>query len=224
MLKLRLLTMGLVLAATVGAWGCGGSRSSSSTPGGVQFSPVTGTVIPATAGVQLTQTFTVVSGGSPPYTFVATSTPPGLALAAGTVNTGFAGALSATLSGTPTTQGLETFSMAVTDAVQHVTNVSWSVEVQQATPALTVTPSTLPAGVRGTPYTVFLQANGGTNPFAWIVNGNLPPGLFFLPSTGVTFELSGTPTTAGTYPFSVTVTDGSTPIRSAIVNLSVTVP
>ncbi len=217
-------TTALVLVALAGFTGCGGSKNSS-TQGGPVFTPATGTVLPATAGVPYTQTFTVVSGGSPPYTFVATITPGGLALAAAPVNPGLNGTLSATLSGTPpvTAQGLETFTMTVTDANRAVTSVSWTIEVAQAIPLLKVTPATLPTPVRGQPYNVFLTASGGTDPFSWSVSGTLPPGLSFQPSTGVTFQLSGTPTTAGSFPFTVTVIDGSTPARSTILNFTMTI-
>jgi hypothetical protein len=217
-------TRPLALLALTLLASCGGSHNSS-TGGGLTFTPVTGTVLPATAGVPFTQTFTVVSGGSPPYTFVATNTPGGLSLAAATVNTGLNGTLSATLSGTPpvNAQGLETFTMTVTDAKMASQSYTWIIEVAQATPALTVTPATLPTATRGQPYNVFLRASGGTAPFNWAVSGTLPPGLTFQPSNTLSFQLSGTPTTAGSFSFSVTVVDGSTPARSTILNFTMTI-
>ena len=54
-------------------------------------------------------------------------------------------------------------------------------------------------------YSDQLTVTGGTSPFTWSVSaGTLPPGLTLGASTGL---LSGTPTTAGTYSFTVKVTD-----------------
>ncbi len=57
----------------------------------------------------------------------------------------------------------------------------------------------------GTPYAATLRATGGTAPYTYaITTGALPAGLTLNPTTGV---VSGTPTTAGTYTFTSTVTD-----------------
>lgn len=64
-----------------------------------------------------------------------------------------------------------------------------------------------PSGEVGVAYTSQFTVTGGTSPFTWSVSsGSLPPGLTLGASTGL---LSGTPTTAGTYPFTVKVTDSS---------------
>jgi hypothetical protein len=69
-----------------------------------------------------------------------------------------------------------------------------------------------PSGSTGVPYPAFMftVTSGGTPPFTWSETGPLPPGLSFN-STG---QLSGTPTIAGTYPITVTVTDSSYPQMS----------
>ena len=56
-------------------------------------------------------------------------------------------------------------------------------------------------------YSDQLTVTGGTSPFTWSVSsGSLPPGVTLGASTGL---LSGTPTTAGSYAFTVKVTDSS---------------
>lgn len=72
-------------------------------------------------------------------------------------------------------------------------------------PAITINPTTVPAGTAGTAYptTTFTQS-GGTNPTTYaITSGALPAGLT-LSSAGV---LSGTPTASGTFSFTVTGTN-----------------
>ena len=71
-------------------------------------------------------------------------------------------------------------------------------------PFIILTPSSLPPGRLGTPYSVSLAAFGGTAPYAFtLTSGSLPPGVS-LSGQGV---LAGTPTTAGMFGFDVTATD-----------------
>jgi hypothetical protein len=69
-------------------------------------------------------------------------------------------------------------------------------------------PSTLPDGQVNSSYTATLVAAPLTCPCNWeITSGALPPGLSLSSGSGT---ISGTPNTAGTYPFFVTVTDNTT--------------
>lgn len=52
------------------------------------------------------------------------------------------------------------------------------------------------------PFEATLAATGGTESYTWTTTGTLPPGLLFADGT-----ISGTPTTAGVYVFTATVTD-----------------
>jgi len=70
-------------------------------------------------------------------------------------------------------------------------------------PPVIVTP-TLPGGTVGTDYTATVEATG-PGPITFTVSeGSVPPGIAFDETTGV---LSGTPTTAGSYTFTVTATN-----------------
>jgi len=61
----------------------------------------------------------------------------------------------------------------------------------------------------GQAYTLPLTVTGGVTPYTWsIVSGDLPPGLRVQPHKG---NIVGTPTTAGTYHFTVSITDSSIP-------------
>jgi pseudomonalisin len=80
---------------------------------------------------------------------------------------------------------------------------SWSPQVQQIS---MISQPTLNSGSAGSAYTQTLSASGGTPPYRWTISsGTLPPGLT-LTSTG---SVTGTPTTAGSYSFTVQVSDSS---------------
>jgi hypothetical protein len=67
-----------------------------------------------------------------------------------------------------------------------------------------ITTVDLPAGAVGTAYNAALSANGGTEPYTWsVTSGLLPPGTTF--STAGT--LTGIPTAAGRFEFTVRATD-----------------
>jgi hypothetical protein len=59
---------------------------------------------------------------------------------------------------------------------------------------------------RGTPYSVTFTASGGTAPYSFSLTGTVPPGLTW---DQVAATLSGTPTWAGTYDFTIDVMDAN---------------
>ena len=73
----------------------------------------------------------------------------------------------------------------------------------QAPLAITTTASQVPPGTVGSLYLLTFTASGGTAPLTWSSTGTLPPGIT-LNSAGV---MLGTPSAAGTFPFTVIVTD-----------------
>ncbi|HEU4416823.1 MAG TPA: putative Ig domain-containing protein, partial [Candidatus Angelobacter sp.] len=91
-----------------------------------------------------------------------------------------------------------------------------------ATLVITTTNATLNAGVVGVGYTTTLASFGGNSPVSWSVfSGSLPPGLTLDPATGI---ISGSPTAAGTFSFTLELTDSSTPTPTfAFRNLSITI-
>ena len=68
---------------------------------------------------------------------------------------------------------------------------------------LAVTTLTLPGGTVGTSYSQTLAGTGGAGTYVWTETGALPAGLT-LSGAGV---ISGTPTAAGAFPFTITMTD-----------------
>ena len=69
---------------------------------------------------------------------------------------------------------------------------------------LLLSPSSLPAATLNTYYSQTVTAIGGVGPYTFAVtSGSLPPGLL-LSSSG---DITGTPTSSGTYPFTITAVD-----------------
>jgi hypothetical protein len=86
---------------------------------------------------------------------------------------------------------------------------------------LVVTTTSLPGGANGVPYSQTLAASGGQTPYHWTnIFGALPPGLI-LTTNGV---ILGTPTTNGTFNFTVQVTDANSSTATQALTLAVFVP
>lgn len=87
-------------------------------------------------------------------------------------------------------------------------------------PSITLSPSSLPGGTKGTAYSQTISASGGTAPYSFAVTGgSLPPGLT-LSSSG---SLSGVPTTGGTFNFTATATDSASCTGSGSYSVTITV-
>ncbi len=135
------------------------------------------------------------SGGTTPHTFSlsAGELPPGLTLAATGV-----------LSGTPTTPGNFTFAVRATDTNGCLGTRVFTLQI--ACQAITLNPTTLPQAAVGTAYSQQLTAAGGIGSVGFaLFNTSLPVGLTLSP-TGL---LSGTPTAAGAFSFTVRATDSN---------------
>ncbi|GIM88254.1 type II secretion system protein [Paractinoplanes toevensis] len=131
-------------------------------------------------------------GGQLPNTWTIVQLPAGLSLAS-----------SGIITGVPSTPGVTSTTATVTDHANRTNTGSVTMTVVKP-PAPTV-----PTGVVsriGDAYSLALSASGGVAPYTpWDVTG-LPPGLAFDAGTGL---ISGSPTTAGTYTVTVTVTDAN---------------
>lgn len=158
--------------------------------------PPAGALPGATGGSAYSQNISA-SGGAAPYNFAVTAgnLPDGLSLSA-----------DGTLAGMPTEAGSFTFTVTATDNNSFTGSSDYTLAVDA--PAITLTPSggALPGATGGSAYSQSISASGGTAPYSFAVTaGDLPDGL----SLATDGTLSGSPTEAGSFTFTVTATDSN---------------
>jgi len=176
---------------------------------------ITTTVLPdGSQGVTYNQNV-VATGGQTPYTWTITSgtVPAGLCPSGCTTSTDTTMFI---ISGTPTGQGPSQFTVQVKDAQGNTAQQALSINIGVP---LVITTVTVPNGTVGVAYSLPLGASGGTAPYNWsVINGTLPGGVSLNAANGL---LSGSPTTAGNYSFTVQVKDSSGATAQRAFSLSI---
>jgi uncharacterized protein (TIGR03437 family) len=197
------------ITATLGGIAQTASLTIGSGSGGIS---ITTTTIPGvTISTAASQTLGA-SGGSAPYTWrvIGGTVPPGLTFSS-----------SGVLSGTPTRAGTYSFTVKVTDAGGN--SATQTINITVAPQSVTITtPSPLPSAMATVQYpTQVLSATGGFAPytFALASGSSLPSGLT-LSAGGA---ISGTPATAGSSRFTITVSDSNSPAQTGTATFSITV-
>lgn len=157
----------------------------------------------ATVGVSYSASFSASGGSGSGYVYSMVGTlPSGL-----TLNTS-----TGELSGTPVVGSVGSYSSlqvhVVDDAGGQADSILFSIIVQPVPTGLAISGSPLGTAVEGVTYSSVFTASGGSGSgYVYSIMGTLPPGLALNSSTGT---LSGTPTTAGSYPgLAVRVTDSA---------------
>ncbi len=194
---------------------CGNSVPNGTTPSGLNVpcsapppnvcvllttSPLTngGTTLPYAA--QLTSSATC---SAPVYSVVSGTLPPGLGL----------NSASGLLSGTPTTAGTYNFSVKVLDSTGGTGTTAYSLVIT-ATPPCRITTASLAGGNVSLPYNRTVNSANCTAPLTFSVSaGSLPTGLSLSSGTGV---ISGTPSAAGTFTFTISLTDNLSHVASPV--------
>ncbi len=166
------------------------------------------------AGSSYSQSLSVDGGISAQWAVISGDVPPGLTLSE-----------SGILSGVPTVAGRYTFT------AQAVSGYSSAVKTFTVDVALVITTGTLPNGTTGEPYSAVLQANGAAaNLLTWSVSADrvitsgsqdvLPYGLT-LAADGI---ISGTPGQAGTFSFTVYVSDNNGMRANRVIRITIDSP
>lgn len=172
--------------------------------------PISPSTIPqGTVGSYYSVQFTA-SGGTAPYSFYAEVLPPGLSLTS-----------SGLLSGTPTEAGEYSLYIGVQDSSTPYPcygNASYILKISNPCPLIYLTPSQLPNANIGVFYSQNISAEGGVPPYYFSLGGGtLPPGI----SLSREGNISGTPTTSGTFNFLVLASDSANCYGSQSYSLTV---
>ena len=129
-----------------------------------------------------------------------------------------AGFITVTSGASGTGNGVVGFSVATNTGAMRsgtltIAGQTYTVNQNSGTPGSIAinTPPVLAPGNVGSSYAVTLSATGGKPPYIWSLSGALPPGLLLSASQGL---ISGTPTSPGTFGFSLTVTDSASVSQS----------
>ena len=193
---------------------CGGMESGFATlvVGAPPTLTVTTTSLPAgQAGVAYAQTLQA-NGGVTPYTWSVSS---------GSLPAGTALSPTGIVSGTPTTAGASSFTVEVKDSESTPQTATASLTISISLSPLAISTTSLPGGSVGVAYSQTLQATGGIAPYTWnIASGALPPGISLSSTSGV---ISGTPTSAATFAFTVQAKDSESTPQTATAGLNIVV-
>ena len=207
--------------------------------GGITGTPTTTGKFPFTitasnaAGSAIAGPYTVtisgppsIAGGAPPaqglvgtpysFTFTASGTPdPTFSLASGTPPSGVSLGADGKLTGTPDQPGTFTFGIKATNSAGSDTAGPFTVTVRSM-PA--ITSGAPPNGVVGTAYHFSVTASGSPAPTYAVADGALPTGLSLNATSGL---ISGTPTTAGDYAFTISGTNAAGSITAGPYAMSI---
>jgi hypothetical protein len=152
------------------------------------------------------------SGGTAPFAWSVTAgaLPDGLTLETPT----------GALAGTPTATGNFSFTVTVTDANGVTAQRQFTISIGEG---LTfVTPASLPSATAGVAYSFTMQASGGQQPYSWSISqGSLPGGMSL---SGASGTISGSPTSSGTFNFTVQVSDAANTTATRVHTIVVGVP
>jgi hypothetical protein len=192
--------------------GCGSFDSRFNFFGGnsQQITITTATLPDATAGMPYSQSLSA-SGATAPYSWT---------LSSGALPDGLLLNSSGIISGTPTAASItSTFTVKVSDSSTSPNTVTQALTIQVAgAGSILITSFTLPDAMVSTPYSGQLTATGGSGSYSWnLSSGSLPGGLTLNGATGL---ISGTPRSAGTFLFTVTVTDTANSAVTASLNFT----
>jgi hypothetical protein len=128
------------------------------------------------------------------------------------------------IAGTPTTVQTSTFTVSATDARgQHATG-TFTITINPAQ-TLAITPEQWAPLTVGSFGNLWIDGSGGSRPYRWArAAGQLPPGMTLIQDnpSGPLVRVGGTPTTAGTFTFTLRLTDaaGATVSRTFSVTVS----
>ncbi|HUA15068.1 MAG TPA: Ig domain-containing protein [Verrucomicrobiae bacterium] len=180
------------------------------TPSGTPFVVQTSVLPNGTTGTPYLEPV-IASGGEAPYDWTLTSgaLPSGIQLDPS----------SGALNGTPKASGSFAFGVTATDAHSNTAVRQLTLVVEAQPVPLSVQTSVLPGGTAGAAYHGTLSASGGQAPYQWnISSGALPQGMTLTAASGA---ISGTPSSSGSFSFTVMAADSASHTATRQLTLSI---
>ena len=159
---------------------------------------------------------TITAGGTGTSTIAITDETPATVNLSGTSNnqtlvpnanivfTGSGASRTLTVTPVPGQTGTAIITVTATDSGSLTGTATYTLTINA--PTITVAPATLPNGVTGTAYSQTITASGGAANYSFAVTAGSLPNNLTLASNGT---LTGTPTVAGTFNFTITATDAN---------------
>lgn len=128
------------------------------------------------------------------------------------------------IAGTPTRVQTSTFTVRATDALGQQATGTFTIVINPAQ-TLAMTPEQWAPLTVGSFGNLWIDGSGGVQPYRWaLVGGQLPPGMSLIQDnpSGPLVRVGGTPTTSGTFGFTLRLTDaqGTTVSRTFSVAVS----
>ncbi|MEP6957207.1 MAG: putative Ig domain-containing protein [Nitrospirota bacterium] len=191
-----------------------------------------------------TKTLQLIVGAAPPTLTITTSSlPPGTVLqsysatladtggtgahtwdlASGSLPLGLSLSAAGVITGTPTTAGTSSPTFRVRDSgtPQQTATKQLSMTINLPT-APNITTTSLPAGSFNVAYNQTVGVTGGIGTLVWgVISGALPPGLGLNASTG---NIAGTPTSTGSFQFTLRVTDQIPQFDEQVLTITIAPP
>ena len=175
---------------------------------------ITTNSLPAGSMLQAYSTTLTASGGSGTQTWD---------LAGGSLPTGLNLSSNGVISGTPTTAGTSSPTFRVRDSGNPQQSAQKTLSITITLPAApNITTTSLPAGSFNVAYDQTVSVTGGVGSQVWgVTSGALPPGLNLNASNG---NISGTPTSTGSFQFTLRVTDSIPQFDEQILTITINAP
>ncbi len=177
----------------------------------------------STSATTTTMTFSPGTVGPVQWKIVAGALPAGLQLVNPVPATTPAKQLYASVSGTPTTVQTSTFTIKATDANGKTAQRTYSITINPAI-GLAITPEQWAPLTVGSFGNLWIDGSGGVQPYRWAVTaGALPPGMTLIQDnpSGPLVRVGGTPTTRGTFGWTLRLTDAQNATVSRALSVTV---
>jgi hypothetical protein len=176
-----------------------------------------------TSATTTTMTFGPNTLGPVRWQIIAGALPDGLRLVNPLAASTPAKQIHVSVAGTPTTAQTRTFTIKATDANGLTAQRTYTIRINPAI-GLAITPEEWAPLTVGSFGNLWIDGSGGVRPYRWaVIAGQLPPGMSLIQDNpdGPLVRVGGTPTTAGTFSWTLRLTDAQGSVVSRALSVTV---